>query len=71
MSKVTKKLVANQSQAAEDAVVWFSVLIRGNLVGDANMEAEALSKLRQIGIDVHYTRSNPLTHLISGVTHAT
>lgn len=67
MSKETQKIDANQSQAAEDAVVWFSVLIRGNLVGDANMETEALSKLRQIGIDVHYTRSSPLTHSTSGV----
>ena len=67
MSKKTEKLDAIQSQTAEDAVVWFSVLIRGNLVGDAGMEAEALSRLRQIGIDVHYIRSNPLAHLISGV----
>ncbi|MCZ6654511.1 MAG: hypothetical protein O7D91_15965 [Planctomycetota bacterium] len=66
MSKETQKLDANQSQAAEDAVVWFSVLVRGVLVGDASMETEALSKLRQIGIDVRYTSPKPLTHSISG-----
>lgn len=66
MANTTAKLDANRSQAAEDAVVWFSVLVRGSLVGDTNMEIEALSKLRQIGIDVRYTDPKPLAHSISG-----
>ena len=57
---------AEQARNAEDAVMWFSVLVRGLLVDNARMEAEALSRLRQIGIDVHYANPNPLAHSISG-----
>lgn len=60
MSKAIKKLDTDQSQATEDAVVWFSVLIRGSLVGDADMKVEALSKLRRMGIEIHFTTPTAL-----------
>ncbi|MCZ6651721.1 MAG: hypothetical protein O7D91_01655 [Planctomycetota bacterium] len=59
MSRKTTTRDANQSQSAEDAVVWFSVLVRGLLVGDTSMEREALSKLRHLGIDIRYASSKP------------
>ncbi len=59
MPNQNRKLDADQSQAAENAVVWFSVLVRGSLVSDTIMETEALSKLRHLGIDIRYASSKP------------
>ncbi len=61
LSNKTKKLDADQSLViAKDAVVWFSVLVRGRLSGDADMETEARTKLRKTGFVVLYTDINPL-----------